>query len=126
MDLGRGHGGGGHGGGGGGHGGRPHLGRRPPATARLQYGSYDWWWRTYGQYDGCAYSPPVCDYAVVDDTVALSGAPAVGFGETLSSAPSIAAPRGPSWGMAFASATVGAAAGWLIEEVATHIRGPRR
>ena len=56
--------------------------------------------------------------------VTLRGRPVVGFGqgEELIIPAAAASP----WAMAFATSVVGAAAGWVIEEIATHVRGPRR
>jgi hypothetical protein len=56
--------------------------------------------------------------------ISLRGAP-IGFGQEGLAAP-VAAAAGMPWGMALATSVIGAATGWVIEEIATKIRGKRR
>lgn|GEM_PF-3120456 len=53
----------------------------------------------------------------------LRGAPAVGFGQAEAVVVPVAA-HSP-WAVALATSVVGAATGWVIEEIATHVRGRR-
>jgi len=52
-----------------------------------------------------------------------NGRPVVGLAEV--SAPPTAPPTSP-WALAVGSSIVAAAAGWVIEEVASNVRGKRR
>ena len=58
--------------------------------------------------------------------IARGGQPVVGFGQEELLLPAAAAVPATPWAMALATSVVGAAAGWVIEEIATHVRGPRR
>ena len=59
--------------------------------------------------------------------VLLDGHPVVGFGqgEELIVPAAAALPASP-WTVALATSVIGAATGWVIEELATHVRGRRR
>jgi membrane protein YqaA with SNARE-associated domain len=58
-------------------------------------------------------------------TILRAGAPVVGFGQGELVAPAVAAPTSP-WTVALVTSVVGAATGWVIEEIATHVRERRR
>jgi hypothetical protein len=58
------------------------------------------------------------------DQVMLSGTPLVGFGQAEIVAPAAVATS--PWAVALATSVVGAATGWVIEEIATRVRGRRR
>jgi len=54
----------------------------------------------------------------------LGGAPTVGFGQIEAMAPAI--PPSSPFTIALATSVMGAAAGWVIEEVALAVRGKRK
>jgi len=53
------------------------------------------------------------------EQLALGGTPVVGFGQEEPAPPTSS---GSQWGMALTTSVVGAAAGWVIEEVARNFR----
>ena len=60
----------------------------------------------------------------MSERVSRDGKDVVGFGDGTVSTP---APTHPSpWVMGIATSVVGAAVGWAIEEIATHVRKRRR
>lgn len=61
---------------------------------------------------------------LLGERITRAGTPAIGFGEAEVVPP--ARPSASPWGMAVATSVVGAAAGWVIEEVAQRLRGRRR
>lgn len=64
-------------------------------------------------YAGMRYAPPVY----------RDGQAAVGLGEVVT-APVVRVPS--PWTLAVATSVIGAATGWVIEEVARHVRGRKR
>lgn len=60
---------------------------------------------------------------MIGEQVFLNGAP-VGVGQAAVAIPAAAATS--PWGMALATSVVGAATGWIIEEVVQKVRGKRR
>jgi membrane protein YqaA with SNARE-associated domain len=60
-----------------------------------------------------------------DEQLFLGEAPAVGFGEAKVVRPPTAAPPSP-WTVALVTSVVGAATGWVIEEVARKTRERKR
>jgi len=55
----------------------------------------------------------------------LGGAPVVGFGQHEMLIPAVARATSP-WTVAITTSVVGAAAGWVLEEIAKSVRGRRR
>lgn len=53
------------------------------------------------------------------------GVPVVGFGQAEAVMVPVAVHTSP-WAVALVTSVVGAATGWMIEEIATHVRGRRR
>ena len=58
-------------------------------------------------------------------TILRGGVPVVGFGQAEAVVVPVAVHTSP-WAVALATSVIGAATGWVIEEIATHIRGKRR
>lgn len=58
-------------------------------------------------------------------TILRGGVPVVGFGQTEAVLVPAATATSP-WTVALATSVVGAATGWMIEEIATRVRGRRR
>jgi hypothetical protein len=61
-----------------------------------------------------------------DPPVAPGGKPAVGFGQALMAPTTMAATATSPWLFALATSAMGAATGWVIEEVAKKVRGKKR
>lgn len=116
------------------------CGAAPPSGSTA--GAYDRWWRTYGARSGHPYSPPVS----ADAAVRRHGQPVAGFsvgtggpprpsecacrkvlGDADGSLGSPPAAVGVSpWALALTTSVIGAATGWVIEEIASAVRGRRR
>jgi len=61
--------------------------------------------------------------AGVPHTIKINGSPVIGFGDATVSSPTVRAPS--PWAVAITTSVVGAAVGWVIEEIAVHVRGKR-
>ena len=61
----------------------------------------------------------------MSERISRDGKQVVGFGDGTVSAPHMVRQPSP-WAVAITTSVVGAAVGWVIEELATHVRGRRR
>ena len=124
---------------------------RPPPFGRPVGhvgGSYDWWWWNFGRPAGTPYEPTVVTedgywvwgrgctqpgggivpgWGFVPHFDSLGRSSVVGFGdeEILAPAPKMVKTPSP-WTVAVATTVLGAATGWVIEEVARMVRGKRQ
>ena len=60
----------------------------------------------------------------MSERVSRGGKEVVGFGDGTLRSPMVAQPS--PWAVAITTSVVGAAVGWVIEELAVHVRGRRR
>jgi len=68
--------------------------------------------------------PPKFGYGALNPReIYRDGKPVVGFGDATVSSPTVRAPS--PWAVAITTSVVGAAVGWVIEEIAVHVRGRR-
>jgi hypothetical protein len=62
----------------------------------------------------------------MSERICKDGKKVVGFGDGTVSSPSPTVRQPSPWAVAITTSVVGAAVGWVIEELATHVRGRRR